>query len=619
MERRFRELTLPARRMTTTPGIFGESLASFPIFRSLSDETLRRLDAHITRVRARGGETLFEQGDAADCMYVVVYGRLRITIRGADGDERILRELGRGEPVGELAILTGDPRSATVRVIRDTELLRLSQEGFQQLIATSPQAMLELARLIVHRLQHPERSPGHGRMTALALLPASDNVPVEALAEKLTTALAAAGHNVRRLDADAVDEYLDETRAATDPEYIERELPRWLHEQESQHDLLVYVGEGEPSQWTALCLRQADTVLVVGRGGEPCHITAGLAEMLAQRKGPASCRTELVLLYDSARSRPSHTLTWLNPLGVESHHHVDLNKSADVARLARMLTGEAIGLVLGGGGARGFAHVGILKALAEANVPVDLVGGTSMGSIIAAQSAAGWSWEQIRDNCRRAFIDAGSLDDYTIPVMALLRGRRYRRMLAKLFGDLRIEDLPLPFYCVSTNLTRCVPMIHTRGLVAQWVGASIAVPGLGPPVFFQREVLVDGGVVNNLPADIMAAFGRGPVFASSVTPDTELPLDDDYGEEISPWRVLLSRLNPLGKPLGVPGIGSILMQTAWISQATAGATVRRNVDLYFEPPVAQFRLRDWHALDELIELGYQHAREKIAAWRANIF
>jgi predicted acylesterase/phospholipase RssA/CRP-like cAMP-binding protein len=601
---------------TTPPGIYGDSLSSFPIFRSLSADTLRRLETHISRVRVRGGETLFEQGDAADCMYVVVYGRLRITIRGPDGEERIIRELGRGQPVGELAILTGEARSATVRVIRDTELLQLSLEGFQQLIATSPQAMLELARLIVHRLQHPERSPGHGRMTALALLPASDDVPVEALAEKLTAALDAAGHHVRRLDADAVDEYLDEARAATDAEYIERELPRWLHEQESQHDLLVYVGEAEPSQWTSLCLRQADTVLVIGRGGEPCHITAGLAEMLAQRKGPASCRTELVLLYDSTKSLPLHTLTWLDPLGVEAHHHVDLQKAGDVERLARMLTGEAIGLVLGGGGARGFAHIGILKALAEANIPVDLVGGTSMGSIVAAQCAAGWGWEQIRDNCRRAFIQAGSLDDYTIPIMALLRGRRYKRMLIKLFGELYIEDLPLPFYCVSTNLTRCVPMIHTRGLVHQWVGASIAVPGLGPPVFFNREVLVDGGVVNNLPADIMINFGRGPVFASSVTPDTELPLDDDYPDQISPWRVLLSRLNPLGKPLGVPGIGSILMQTAWISQATAGATVRRNVDLYFEPPVAEFRLRDWHALDELIELGYRHAREKLVEWGA---
>ncbi|MCA9270186.1 MAG: patatin-like phospholipase family protein, partial [Planctomycetales bacterium] len=222
----------------------------------------------------------------------------------------------------------------------------------------------------------------------------------------------------------------------------------------------------------------------------------------------------------------------------------------------------------------------------------------------------------ILSNCRQAFIAAGSLDDYTLPIMALLRGRRYKKMLKNLFGDLLIEDLPRPFFCCSTNLTRSTGVVHTQGPVHQWVGASIAVPGLGPPVFHQREVLVDGGVVNNLPADVMLAQGRGPVLAVSVTPDTELPLDDDYPDGISPWTVLLSRLNPLTPTINVPSIGSILMQTAWISQATAGATIRRQVDLFFEPPVAEFRLRDWHALDELVEIGYRHGQEKIAAWQA---
>jgi NTE family protein len=178
--------------------------------------------------------------------------------------------------------------------------------------------------------------------------------------------------------------------------------------------------------------------------------------------------------------------------------------------------------------------------------------------------------------------------------------------------------LPLPFFCISTNLTRSCPMIHREGLLHQWVGASIAVPGLGPPVFHQREILVDGGVVNNLPADVMKTLGRGPVFAVSVTPDTELPLDREYPDMLSPWAVLASRFNPLVPTIVVPGIGSILMQTAWISQATAGATVRKMVDIFFEPPVAEFRLRDWHALDKLIDRGYRHALAKIEAWqRAN--
>ena len=591
-----------------------ESLQTFSIFRRLSPATIDQLQSELTVEHVNGGETLFQQGDDGDCLYVVVFGRLRVSIRDEAGD-RIIREMGRGEVVGEMAILTGEPRSATVRAVRDTELLRLSKDGFERAVVHNPAAMLDISRLIVHRLQNPDPLPRQGRMSAIALLPANRDAPATELAQRLCDELTRAGHTVRRLDAEAVDQYLDETAAQHDAAYIEREVPRWLHEQELQHDLLVYVAESKPSEWTKLCLRQADLMLVIGQGGQACDVSDGLLQMLAQRKQDASCSTELVLLYDRATQSPAHTAGWLEKLQVSGHHHIDARDARDISHLARMLTREAIGLVLGGGGARGFAHIGVLKALDEANIPIDLIGGTSMGSIVAAQCAAGWSWETIRDNCRAAFISGGSLDDYTVPIMALLRGRRYKRMLVNLFGDLRIEDFPRPFYCCSTNLTRSIGMVHTQGLAHQWVGASIAVPGLGPPVFHEREVLVDGGVVNNLPADIMLARGRGPVFAVSVTPDTELPLDDDYPDMISPWKVLLSRLNPLGRKINVPGIGSILMQTAWISQATAGAKIKRQVDLFFEPPVDAFRLRDWHALDELIEIGYQHAVERIAHWR----
>jgi len=584
------------------------------VFRRLSPQTQRSLQSELTIERVRGGETLFKQGDAGDCLYVIVFGRLRVLIAD-DSRQRVVREMGRGELVGEMAILTGEPRSATVRAVRDTELLRLSKAGFERAVVHNPAAMLDMARLIVRRLQHPDPLPGRGRMSAVALVPAQADVPTGELARRLTDALAAAGHHVRRLDGGAVDQFLDETAAAHETNYIEREAPRWLHEQERQHDLLIYVAESQPSAWTRLCLRQADLVLIVGRGCQPCVVSDGLAQMLASRKDDAACSTELVLLYDRARQSPSQTRTWLNALNVAAHHHVDIDYADDVARLGRMITREAIGVVLGGGGARGFAHIGVLRALEEANLPIDLIGGTSIGAIIAGQHAVGRTWEQIRDNCRKAFIAGGSLDDYTVPVMALLRGRRYKKMLCSLFGDLRIEDFPRPFFCCSTNLTRSIGMVHTEGVAHQWIGASIAVPGLGPPVFHQREVLVDGGVVNNLPADIMLEKGRGPVFAVSVTPDTELPLDDDYPDMISPWKVLFSRINPFARTLNVPGIGSILMQTAWISQATAGAKIKRQVDLFFEPPVASFRLRDWHALDELIEIGYRHGREKIEQWK----
>ncbi|MCA9270028.1 MAG: cyclic nucleotide-binding domain-containing protein, partial [Planctomycetales bacterium] len=340
----------------SSPDSLAAALSQLAVFGQLSPSTLQGLQSELQRTRVRGGEILFEQGDPGDAMYVVIYGRLRVSLIDEAGQPRLLRELGRGEPVGEMAILTGEPRSATVRAIRDTELVRLSKAGFERLIAANPQAMLEIARVIIHRLQHPTGPSTHQRMTALALLPARAGLPVAQLAERLTDALSAAGHNVRRLDAQAVDQYLDETAAANDTGYIERELPRWLHEQESQHDLLIYVAEPEASAWTGLCLRQADTLLIVGAGSGACDVSSGLAELLAQRKGPAACRTELVLLYDRAGASPTGVADWLAALDVVAHHHVRLDQPDDIAHLGRMLTGQAIGLVLGGGGARGFAH-----------------------------------------------------------------------------------------------------------------------------------------------------------------------------------------------------------------------------------------------------------------------
>ena len=269
-----------------------------------------------------------------------------------------------------------------------------------------------------------------------------------------------------------------------------------------QHDLLVYVGDPLPSSWTRLCVRQADLVLLVGRGAAGT-LEPGLLETIGPAGGPAGARRELVLLYDSGQRMPCGTADWLARVPVSAHHHVDPRLPRDYDRLARMLTGRAVGLVLGGGGARALAHIGVIRALEEAGIPIDLVGGTSSGAIIGGQCASGWESARILAQSRKVLIDHGSLNDFTLPVIALRRGRRYIRMLESLFADGRIEDLPLSFFCVSTNLTRSTCMVHRAGLLSEKVGASGAVPGLSPPTADGRDILVDGGVLNNLPVDVL--------------------------------------------------------------------------------------------------------------------
>jgi predicted acylesterase/phospholipase RssA/CRP-like cAMP-binding protein len=574
------------------------------IFASLADDVLRTLEPELSYVRLKSGETLFTAGEPGDALYVVVYGRLRALLRGDSDDHQVFGEIGRGESVGEMAVLTGEPRSATVYAIRDTALVRLSKASFERVIVNHPRAMLEMTRLIVTRYRRIINPSSQLQPVAIAVVPCHAAIPAADFTAGLIRALSP-GRKVLLLDAASVPQRQPTTdHVPRDVE--ESDLAGWLHDQELQHDFVIYLADPEPSSWTRLCMRQADLVLFVA-GGAAATLQAGL-ETIGGGAAPGA-RRELVLLTNGGA--PSGTADWLARVSVSAHHHLDLRVPHHYDRLARMLTGRAIGLVLGGGGARALAHIGVIRALEEAGIPIDLVGGTSSGAIVGGQYASGWESARILEESRRVLIEQGSLNDFTLPVIALLRGKRQLRMLQALFGDRRIEDLPVSYFCISTNLTRSTCMVHRTGGLANGVAASCAVPGLTPPRAYGRDILVDGGVLNNLPVNIMRASGRGPVFASSVSPGADLSLDQEYPDSPSPWRLVASWLNPWGTPMLIPSIASILMRTYSLQESLPGAPA----DLVVESPADSYKLRDWHALNEIAEIGYRAAVPAIEQWQ----
>lgn len=591
------------------------SLATSPLFGSLGNLALANLASELTAVRLKAGETLFNAGDDGDALYVVAFGRLRAVLRdGAEGGQ-VLGEIGRGESVGEMALLTGAPRSATVVAIRDTELVKLSKESFERMVERQPQVMLAITRLIISRYQRVIGPAERAQPESLAIVPCNPGIPIAEITAALARALPSA-NRVLTVDSELVkrERGIDVNNPSTGQEGSD--LAGWLHELEVQPGFLLYVADPQPSAWTRICVRQADVVLLVGAAGAAANVTPGLLELLGKRDPMTGARREFVLTYDGAHEQPHGTPEWLARIPVTAHHHVDPKQPRDYERLARMLTGRALGLVLGGGGARGLAHIGIIKALEEARIPIDLVGGTSIGAFIGAQCAIGWDSARIREETRRVLVDGGSLNDFTIPILALLYGRRFATMFGDFFGERRIEDLPLSYYAIATNLTRSCCTAHRSGFVWRAVASSMSVPGLGPPIFEGQDVLVDGGVVNNLPVDIMRGFDRGAIFASSVSPRVEMRLEKLYAQPLSPWRVLFSWINPWGTPMQVPSIMSVLTRTASLQLINSGAKGFADADLVFEPPHAGFKLLDWKLIDKIAESGYRCALPAIEKWQA---
>ncbi len=572
-------------------GDFGETqalrnpvalLESSSIFSGLARETLVAIASALDWIALPGGATLFEAGEPPDALYLVVSGCL-----GAYAGEppQLLARIPAGETVGEMGLLSGNPRSATVRAIRDSDLARLPRETFDRIVVQNPLALLRISQLLVGRLEARDRLAVRRTPRTYTLLPHGPDVDVATLATEFVAQLTARG----RTELVWSDRGADHTSG-------------WFHRVESANDFVVYVADPAPTSWTKLCVRQGDALLLVANAGaEPAPWPLAGAELPRE----AAAHAELVLCHGGP-IQSGAAARWAEVMPGIRHHHI--RDGADVARLTRLLAGHGVGLVLSGGGARGFAHIGVVRALREAGAPIDLVGGTSIGAIMGAGVAAGWPVAEMIERFRRAFVSTNPLNDYTLPLVSLVAGRKVSRLLRQEFGDVSIEDLLLPFYAVSANLTTGRGSVHRQGELWRWLRASVAIPGVLPPVFHRGDVHVDGGAINNLPVDVMRAASTGVIVAVDVGADTTFSTELHDPEPPPLW-------NPMSwfrQQQRRPGILRILWRSGMINSDAATAAGRQQSDLLLHPPLAHVDLLNWKAFDIAIEAGYRHASERLA-------
>jgi NTE family protein len=532
-----------------------------------------------------GGQKLFGQGDPADQLFVVRTGRLG-AFRKEEGQEpHFLGIIRPGEPAGEMALIAGIPHSADVYALRDSEILAIPKAAFFEACEEDAGVMTELARLMILRTRQTAQRGPVGEPSVFGFVPCGQPGPLRPLVETLEREIAALGYAVTTVGAEAAS-------APTE----------WFSEVERTHDFVLYVAEADEVSWTTVVPRQVDRLFQVGRGDrapEARGCPPGSATLHDQGL------VDLILVHTEKTQRPRGSEGWLDATGANRVFHIRRRTAADFERMARVITGESVGLVLSGGGARAYAHVGAIKALRERGVPIDFVGGSSMGAIVGAGVAMGWGDAEMDRRLHQAFVNTSPLDDIALPLLAMTHGVKVSERLATHFGDTQIADLWLPFFCLSSNLTTGAYQLHRRGLLRHALRASISLPGVLPPATDGPNVLVDGAVMKNYPADIMRAAQLGPIVGVDVTSARSITAED-VARPSSVWRWIRS-----GQWRNGPPIVSLLMRTATVSTGRDLAAAREATDVLIQPEVSDIEIRDWGAYDQAVAAGYRAANEAL--------
>lgn len=538
---------------------------------------VRRLAEHLV---LPAGEKLFEAGDHGNALYIVVAGSLGVYVPGPGGALRLIALVRPGETVGEMSLISGLQRSATVIAIRDTEMLRLSKGKFDRLVGSHPKLAQGLNKLLVHRLRQVSGGKAtHIEPKAMAFLPATPGDDALSFAHGLADGMRAVGKTVRII---------------TDSDISKSS--KWFSKVEAENDFLFMCAEKEHSGWWALCTRQADRVMIVANAGDP-RASVLPPELLQQRSDHQLL--DLVLIHPAETKMPAGTSAWRARLPVNRHFHIRQGNDGDLQRMIRLISGHSVSIVLSGGGARAYAHVGVIKAFHEAGIPIDFIGGTSMGAIIGACLASGWNMQELEDNVRKAFVDSNPLADYTLPLVSLVGGKIVVKRLRAYLGDVEIPDLWLPYFCVSSNLTNGEINVHENGDLVDALLASIALPGVLPPQITKHGVLADGGILNNLPVDVMRGRHRGPIAAVDVARDHALS-PEDLNREIHA---------PVFRRFFRPPIVSILMRAGTISHEENNRQRSEIADIVLQPPLGNVDIRDWKAFDATVQQGYDYGQQ----------
>jgi NTE family protein len=566
------------------------------------------------------GGVLFRQGEHSDDVYFVLSGRLRASAGDGKGGTRILGDIGRGETIGELAVFTGEPRSATITALRDSSVVKVTRATLDRALMKAPQIGIAMTRIVIERFRRSERE----RQTPIVpvnvcFLPITPGVDAVRFAERVREAQGASARVAMLTPADIADRF--GTNAAKPVWQRYGAVADYVDQIEARSGAVYLVADPDDGPWTRFCLQYADEILLLaGANGTP-KLSAIETALLAGDEPVSIARQTLVLLHPASLNSPAGTAAWLDARPKVSRHlHIRQDAPRDIARIARIVSGRGVGLVLAGGGARGFAHVGTYRALEEAGIDIDFVGGTSIGALMSMCVAFDQSAEAFDRAAQQAFLKhpRGNITgDYNwFPIISLVKGKRTREALSRAIRDaagrrIDMEDTWKTLFVIASNFSTASENVLTRGDLARNVIASYAIPGALPPAFINGDILFDGGTFNNFPVDVMIRMGAGKIIGVDLAIEQKLRFDITRAP--GTWALLRDRLRPRNKrryPL--PTIPETMVNSTFISSVAKQQAMCKLCDLLFQPRIPDVGLLEWRRYDDIVKAGYDTAKSVLA-------
>lgn len=593
-------------------------LNGIEFFSVLNEAKKNELKKSIELIQLNGQEVLLKQGDTPDYLYLVYSGRLAAYLENGLWQDNIVGFIHHGEMIGEMSLIDDLPRSVSIRALRQSVLLKISNVVLKKLMMETPEMILRMTRLISERLKllmtkpYSQRINKH-KIQIIAVMAAGSGNNTAVFLKQVMPILQQC-EKVCEFSQDSIPRGLEGTQDSHLGSNVSR--ARRLAKLENEYSLIIMYCGHELSEWSLFCLHNADCFLAIAEEDtdkELNNIETYIQENSTQF---VAVNKMLVCWHQDPNKIIKHTSDWLKKRFVSRLHHVCFEKPQTTRRLVRVLTNRCIGLVLSGGGVFGLAHIGVIKALHEAGIEIDAVAGVSSGAIIAALLAQEMDDKTIVERILQVLRNTRKKRFFMwqLPLASLIKPARMHKIIFDLLQDVCIEDLWVHFFCVACNLGTTKDAVFLKGSLVEAVLASNSLPGMLPPMLINGELYVDGGVTNTMPGDIMKESFGGVTIAVNVSQKRNIEIDTTHLHFPSTREIMRARLNPFKPYTKVPFIPEIIARSFIIGNKRKLNEVNAIVDYLIEPDFRTITRVNYGKMDELIEIGYRAAKEQIAQW-----